>query len=142
MKMTSDINRFGISLSEKLMNRFDVYLKEKGYVNRSEALRDLIRNALVQEEWEDLENETVASLTLLYDHNSNDISDRLSDIQHLHHNIIISSLHVHLDENNCLEILVLKGMAKHIKELSEALIGARGVRHGGLVRTTKGENLP
>jgi CopG family nickel-responsive transcriptional regulator len=124
-----------------LLNRFDTYIKDRGYVNRSEALRDLIRNALVQEEWEDLDKETVATLTLVYNHHQHDIADRLANIQHQHTNIIISTLHVHLDHANCLEVIVMKGIADEVKTVSDLLLGARGVRHGGVVRTTTGKDL-
>jgi len=139
--MMSDLIRFGVSLSERLLNRFDEYIYKRGYVNRSEALRDLIRNALVQEEWEEPEKETVATITYVYDHHKHDISDQLSNIQHDYTHLIISNLHVHLDADNCLEVMVLRGKTREIKLLSDLLIGARGVRHGGVVRTSTGKEL-
>ena len=133
--------RFGISIDNGLLERFDRVVEGKGYINRSEAIRDLIRDALVEQSWEAGEEETVGTLTLVYDHHVRDLSDRLTDIQHDHHDRIISTLHVHLDHHNCLEVLVVRGKAGQIKAIADSMIGVKGVKHGKLVMTTTGQGL-
>lgn len=133
--------RFGISIDSGLLERFDRVVEGKGYVNRSEAIRDLIRDALVEQAWEAGEEETVGTLTLVYDHHVRDLSDRLTDIQHDHHDRIISTLHVHLDHHNCLEVLIMRGKAGQIKSIADAMIGVKGVKHGKLVMTTTGQGM-
>jgi len=133
--------RFGISIDERLLKRFDTLIEEKGYINRSEAIRDLIRNALVEEEWAKENREAVGTVSLVYDHHTRDLSDKLTEHQHSHHKEIISALHVHLDAHHCLEVVVLKGKAKNIKKLAEELIGTKGVKHGKLMTTTTGKGL-
>ena len=133
--------RFGISIDNGLLGRFDRVVEEKGYVNRSEAIRDLIRDALVEQAWEAGEEETVGTVTLVYDHHVHDLSEKLTEYQHDHHERIISTLHVHLDHHNCLEVLVIKGTARSVKRLADALIGVKGVKHGKLVMTTTGQGL-
>jgi CopG family nickel-responsive transcriptional regulator len=123
------------------MDRFDSCLEEKGYANRSEGIRDLIRNFIVSDEWDKAQGESVGSLTLLYDHDIRGVTDKLTELQHHHHAHVLSSMHVHLDEHNCLEVLVMKGNAAEIKELADSLISARGVKHGKLVMTATGEGL-
>ena len=137
----SDITRFGISINDRLLERFDKLIEDKGYVNRSEAIRDLIRNALVEEAWSKEDEEAVGTVSLVYDHHTRDLADKLTEHQHSHHKEIVSSLHVHLDAHHCLEVVVLKGKAKDIKRLAEELIGTKGVKHGKLMTTTTGENL-
>jgi CopG family nickel-responsive transcriptional regulator len=136
-----DLTRFGISINNTLLKRFDALIAEKGYVNRSEAIRDLIRNALVEEEWTKENDETVGTVSLVYDHHTRDLSDKLTEHQHSHHKEIISSLHVHLDEHHCLEVVVIKGKAKDIKRLADELVGTKGVKHGKLMTTTTGKGL-
>ncbi len=133
--------RFGISIDDRLLQRFDELIDKKGYQNRSEAIRDLIRNSLVQEEWGKDDEEAVGTIALVYDHHTRDLSDKLTDHQHSHHEEIISTLHVHLDHHHCLEVVVAKGKAKQIKKLAEELIGTKGVKHGDLMTTTTGKNL-
>jgi len=133
--------RFGISINDRLLERFDRLIEEKGYVNRSEAIRDLIRNALVEEAWSKEDEEAVGTVSLVYDHHTRDLADKLTEHQHSHHKEIVSSLHVHLDAHHCLEVVVLKGKAKDIKRLADELIGTKGVKHGKLMTTTTGENL-
>lgn len=138
-----DTVRFGISIDERLLRRFDAMIEDKGYVNRSEAVRDLIRNMLVEEQWQqkDSNEEMVGTVTLVYDHHTRDLADRLTEHQHSHHEAIISALHVHLDAHHCLEVVVIKGKAADIKKLSEELIGTKGVKHGKLTTTTTGKGL-
>ena len=137
----TDLTRFGISIDERLLTRFDETINNKGYVNRSEAIRDLIRAALVEEEWGDANQETVATVTLVYDHHTRDLADKLTEYQHSHHEEIISTLHIHLDHNHCLEVVVIKGQASRVKRIADELIGTKGVKHGKLVATTTGQNL-
>ena len=106
--------RFGISIDERLLNRFDTLIDGKGYSNRSEAIRDLIRNAMVEEEWGHGTEETVGTVSLVYDHHTRDLSDKLTEHQHAHHKEIVSALHVHLDAHHCLEVVVLTGKSKNI----------------------------
>jgi CopG family nickel-responsive transcriptional regulator len=137
----AETTRFGISIDERLLTKFDHLIEEKGYSNRSEAIRDLIRNALVEEEWGRGNEEAVGTLSLVYDHHTRDLSDKLTEHQHTHHKEIISALHVHLDAHHCLEVVVIKGKAKNIKRLAEGLIGTKGVKHGQLMTTTTGKGL-
>lgn len=137
----ADLTRFGISIDERLLQRFDQLIGEKGYVNRSEAIRDLIRAALVDEEWARGNEEMVGTVTLVYDHHTRDLSDKLTEQQHSHHDAIISALHVHLDAHHCLEVVVVRGKARDVKRLADELIGTKGVKHGKLVTSTTGKEL-
>ena len=133
--------RFGISLDESLLESYDRLIEAKGYMNRSEAIRDLIRSALVEEKWAAGDAEVVGTVTLVYNHHVRDLSDKLTEHQHAHHDRVISALHVHLDAHNCLEVLVVRGMVGEVKRIANALIGVQGVKHGQLVMTTTGEEL-
>lgn len=133
--------RFGVSIDETLLRQFDRLIEEKGYSNRSEAVRDLMRDTLVEREWGQEDKEIVGTVTLVYDHHTRDLSDKLTEHQHSHHHSIISVLHVHLDAHNCLEVAVVRGSAQEVKRLADELIGTKGVKHGKLVMTTTGENL-
>jgi CopG family nickel-responsive transcriptional regulator len=124
-----------------LLEQFDKILEEKGYTNRSEGIRDLIRNFIVTSQWEKEEGEAIGSLTLLYDHDVRGVSDKLTELQHTYHTNILSSMHVHLDKHNCLEVLVIRGKAKEIKKISDTLLASRGVKHGKLVMTSTGREL-
>ncbi len=137
----SDLVRFGVSISGDLLEYFDDLIKRRGYNNRSEAIRDLIRERMVQEEW-GTEQETVGTITIVYDHHSRDLSSNLTHIQHSFVGEIISVLHVHLDHNNCLEVLVVKGQGKQLQELSDQLASIRGVKYGCLTMATTGEMMP
>jgi CopG family nickel-responsive transcriptional regulator len=137
----AEVIRFGISADERLLERFDALIAEKGYVNRSEAVRDLIRNALVEEQWSVGETEAVGTVTLVYDHHTSDLAERLTEHQHSHHHEIISTLHIHLDAHHCLEVVVLRGQAREIGRLASVLIGTKGVKHGKFVATTTGEGV-
>ncbi len=136
-----DLVRFGVSMDPRLLKQFDKYIKEKGYVNRSEAIRDLIRNNLVEKEWKVGTEETVGTITLIYNHHKRELPETLTNIQHKYHASMISTLHVHLDSHNCLEVLVVKGKAREIKIIADRLIGTKGVKHGKLTTTTLGKNL-
>lgn len=137
----SEVVRFGVSTDERLLERFDALIADKGYVNRSEAVRDLIRNALVDDQWETGTAEAVGTVTLVYDHHSTDLADKLTEHQHSHHEEIVSTLHIHLDAHHCLEVIVLRGVARDIKRIADGLIGTKGVKHGKFVATTTGAGL-
>ncbi|MDR0815951.1 MAG: nickel-responsive transcriptional regulator NikR [Desulfovibrio sp.] len=133
--------RFGVSLDEALLEPFDGLCRRKSYSNRSEAIRDLIRKALVEETWRDAQGEQAGTLTLVYDHHKNDLARRLMDIQHGDHDIIVTTLHVHLDHHNCLEVLVIKGQGARVRVLADRLISCKGVKHGTFTLTTTGQDL-
>ena len=135
------IKRFGVSLDEILLERFDSLIDKKGHANRSEAIRDLIRDSLVMEEWETSAAETVGTITIVYSHETRELTDTLTDLQHRYHSSIISAMHIHLDEHNCLEVIVVRGKAKDIKAIADRLIGTKGVKHGKLTVTTTGKHL-
>ncbi len=136
----SDLTRFGVSLPESLLQRFDEEIREHGYANRSEALRDMIREYIVRRDI-DRDAEVVGTLTLIYDHHVPDLSAKLNEIQHRHHGSIMSNVHVHLDHHNCLEVILLKGKCSEIVTLADMLTGARGVKHGKVTFTSTGQNL-
>ncbi len=135
------VTRFGISLESTLLKRFDRLIRKKGYASRSEAIRDLIRDSLVTEEWESYNTETVGTITLVYSHDTRELTDNLTDMQHQHHHSIMSAMHIHLDDHNCLEVIAVKGRAKNIKAIADRLIGTKGVKHGKLTLTTTGKGL-
>jgi len=127
-------------MDEELLARFDADIVRQGYANRSEAIRDLIRERLVREEWRAGE-EVVGVITLVYDHHVRNLEARITDIQHDHHHRVISTMHIHLDRDNCLEIIAVRGKGAEIAELAAKLIGLKGVRHGRLTATTTGKAL-
>ncbi|MGZ8429179.1 MAG: nickel-responsive transcriptional regulator NikR [Candidatus Deferrimicrobiaceae bacterium] len=136
------VARFGVSLERELLERFDLLIGRKGYANRSEAIRDLIRDSLVRERWEAGADGAVGTITLVYNHDTRELADRLTDLQHAHYGSIISTLHVHLDAHHCLEVLVLRGNSAELKALADRLIGTRGVKHGTFTATDGGNALP
>ena len=133
--------RFGVSLDSDLLERFDALCESRGYETRSEAIRDLLRSALVQQEWEDSAREVAATLTLVYDHHKSDLAQRITTAQHDAHHLIVTTLHVHLDHHNCLEVLVLKGRGADVRDLAERLTSTKGVKYGQLSLATTGEQL-
>lgn len=135
------VARFGVSLEETLLQQFDRLIHRKGYTNRSEALRDLIRESLVREQWDLGAMETVGTLTLVYNHEVRELADKLTDLQHEYFRRIVSTLHVHLDPHHCLEVLVLRGPANELKTIADRLIGTRGVKHGTFSATAEGRVL-
>jgi CopG family transcriptional regulator, nickel-responsive regulator len=135
-----DLARIAISIDKRLMDRFDKVLDEKGYTNRSEAIRDLIRDSLVEREWEE-GKEVVGTITLVYSHHTRELTDTLNDLQHKYYGSIISNLHVHLDEHNCLEVMVVRGNSGEVRAIADRLIGTRGVVHGKLTMATTGREL-
>ena len=132
--------RFGVSLDQKLLQTFDRHIERRHYTNRSEALRDLIRDNLVGEEWDE-NKDTVGTITFVYDHHVRDLTAKLTDIQHDYQGRILSGMHVHLDHDHCLEVLVVKGRGSDIKQVADALVSVKGVKHGKLTMTTTGKEL-
>ncbi|HSH69660.1 MAG TPA: nickel-responsive transcriptional regulator NikR [Deferrisomatales bacterium] len=137
----AELTRFGISMGGALLEQFDHLIERKGYVNRSEAIRDLVRAALVEDQWERGDEETVGTVTIVYDHHTRDLAEKLTEHQHSHHDAIISALHVHLDAHHCLEVVVVRGSAAQVRRLADELIGTKGVKHGKLVLTTAGPEI-
>jgi CopG family nickel-responsive transcriptional regulator len=135
------VSRFGVSLETSLLNKFDPLLKKKGYKSRSEAIRDLIRERLVAEEWSLGDYKTIGVLSLLYNHHVRELSESLNRIQHQNLKLIISSTHIHVDNHNCLEVVILKGKSSQIKKVSDELLSTRGVKHGKLIMTTTGSQI-
>jgi CopG family nickel-responsive transcriptional regulator len=139
--METGLQRFGVSMDAALLEQFDRLIEAKGYTNRSEAIRDLIRDSLVAEDWQRGKGAAVGTITLVYDHHQREMADRLTDLQHHFHENIISVLHVHLDVYNCLEVLVVRGEKKAVQTIANRLSSTKGVKHCKLVTTTTGENL-
>lgn len=137
----SGVARFGVSIDSKLIKKFDALIERKGYRARSEALRDLIRERLVEEEWESGDQDTIGTVTIVYNHHTRELDHALTDLQHRSFHQIISALHIHLDAHNCLEVLVVRGKSKDIRKIADSLIGTKGVKHGKLTMTTTGKEL-
>jgi CopG family nickel-responsive transcriptional regulator len=137
------IERIGISLEKDLLEQFDQVIEGRGYATRSEAVRDLIRDSLVQRQWSEARGseEQVAVVTLVYDHDSSSLAQKLAHLQHENHKAVVSALHVHMDAHNCLEVLVLRGHAREVLRMGEGLISTKGVKHGKLVPATTGQSL-
>ena len=130
-----ELKRFGVSLDSDLLKQFDVLIQKKGYSNRSEAIRDLIRNDIVEEKWEDDTEEAIGAITLIYDHHQYDLNNKLISKQHDSSADIKATLHIHLDHHYCMEVIVVGGEIKTIKKIADELIGLRGVKHGKLSAT-------
>lgn len=137
----SNLVRFGVSLEDDLLIKFDRHIKDRKYTNRSEAVRDLIREELVKKEW--AENRTVTgAITIVYDHHIRELVNKVLDIQHNHHDCILSTQHIHLDHHNCFEIIVTSGKAAEIKKLFMELKSVKSVKHAGFLMATKGKDVP
>lgn len=137
----NNLIRFGVSIDQKLLKQFDSIIMEKGYVNRSEAIRDLIRDMLVSEDIANPDAESIGTLTLVYSHDVRELSEKLNEIQHHNHKIIVSTTHIHLDEHNCLEVLILRGKAKDVSLIADRLLSVKNVRHGKLSITSAAKNI-
>lgn len=140
-KEDSSLLRFGVSIEGNLLKKFDSFISSNNYKNRSEALRDLIRIALVEEEWKNTDEEVAGAIVLVYNHHQRELVDKLLDIQHDYNKYIISSQHIHLDHDNCLEIIVVKGSMKFVQEILSKLKSAKGVKHASLTKSTLGKNI-
>lgn len=137
----SELTRFGISMDSQLLERFDQYITEHQYSNRSEAIRDLVREQLVQNDWQNEDQEIVGTVTLVFDHHQRELSEKLTEYQHDAHNKVISTLHVHLDHHHCLEVLVVRGKSNEVTNLANMILSTKGVKHGKLVMTSSGKGL-
>ncbi|MEJ2663196.1 MAG: nickel-responsive transcriptional regulator NikR [Spirochaetia bacterium] len=135
------LKRFGVSLEKDLLSQFDALLDSQGYSNRSEAIRDLIRDALIKKEWLEEDIETAGAVIIVYNHHKHELAKKVTDIQHRDFGKVVSSLHLHLDEHNCLEVILLKGRGKEIKQLANSLISTTGVKFGQFVPATSGRNI-
>jgi len=135
----SNLVRFGVSMDRELLESLDAIVASRGYANRSEAIRDLVRAEEVRESWESDKGPVVGTVTLLYDHHVREAGQRLTDLQHDHEDLVHSTMHVHLSHRMCLEVIVLRGDPRRIQHLADRLIAARGVKHGRLVATAAGD---
>lgn len=131
-----ELERISLAIERDLIERFDALVGRAGKGNRSEAIRDLIRKRLVEEEWERSKKDAVASLTLVYDHGKRELADRLVDAGHEHYQQVLATLHVHLDHDLCLEVMALRGKPTDLRRIAEHLIGLKGVKHGQLVMSS------
>jgi len=136
----TELTRTGVSIEEDLLEQFDRVITKRGYKNRSEAIRDLIRESLVSEAV-DQNRQVVATLSMIYDHHKPDLSNKLNEIQHHSHGNVLAATHVHLDADNCLEVVIMKGRSSEVRHLADHMLAMRGVKHGKLVVTTTGKDL-
>ncbi len=136
----TEIFRFGVSLPKDLLDNFDKLIREKKYTNRSEAFRDLIRQELVKIEWQE-GKEIAGAITLIYDHHKRELLNKITDVQHDFQKIIISTQHIHLDRNNCLEIVAIKGNPKEAQKLTDTLKSIKGVKHVTLSMSSTGKGI-
>jgi CopG family nickel-responsive transcriptional regulator len=137
----TDMVRFGASLPAPLIKAFDESIRRKGYATRSEAIRDLMRQHLVDQEWEKASGEVIATVTIVYDHETRELSRVLNSLQHQFHEAIVCSTHVHVDAHHCLEVIIIKGRSEEVRAIADRLISTKGVKHGRLVSTTTGQGL-
>jgi CopG family nickel-responsive transcriptional regulator len=136
----STLIRTGISLESDLLKRFDRAISKKGYKNRSEAIRDLVRDYAVAEDVEE-NRMVVGTLTMVYDHHQPNLSEQLIEAQHHAENKVLAATHVHLDHHNCLEVIIMRGRSSEVSHLADRILSLRGVKHGKLVLTTQGKDL-
>jgi CopG family transcriptional regulator, nickel-responsive regulator len=136
----ADLERLSFSLERPLLERLEKLREGAGYGNRSEFLRDMIRGRLVDRAWE-LDEEAVGTITLVYDHHARGLNERLTDLQHDHHEVILASTHVHLDHHHCVEVILVRGRAGQIRAIADGLQKQKGVLHGGLSMSSTGKEL-
>jgi CopG family nickel-responsive transcriptional regulator len=135
------LSRIGVAIDSELLEKFDSMIAQRGYTNRSEAFRDIIRGELVEKAWQSPASPVVGTVTLVYDHHVRLLSEKLTSLQHDFHHSILSTLHVHLDHDNCLEVLVVRGKAGEVQKVADTLISTKGVKHGRLTITSSGAEL-
>jgi CopG family transcriptional regulator, nickel-responsive regulator len=135
------LSRIGVAIDSDLLAKFDKYISGRGYPTRSEAFRDLIRDKLVEKAWQAPNEEVVGTVTLVYDHHVRLLNEKLTDIQHDAYHSILSTMHVHLDHDNCLEVIIVRGKATDVRRVADALITMKGVKHGNLTVTSSGADL-
>jgi len=138
----AELARIGIAISEDLLKEFDELIARRGYTNRSEAFRDLVRKELVDEISGSADAEVYGTVTLVYDHHARLLSEKLTELQHQYYAAVMSSIHVHLDHDNCLEVILVRGRSSLVQDLANALIATKGVKHGRFMLTTSGRHLP
>ena len=132
-----ELVRFSVAMPENLLMRFDELVARRGVAkNRSEMVRDLVREVLIKEEIESVDAEVVGTLTIVFNHHASDIQELLHDIQHAHLGLVVSTTHVHLDNDNCLEVIILKGDSFAVRSIADCILGTKGVKNGGLVLST------
>lgn len=136
----SDLFRFGVSLDKALLDKFDRYIRERNYSNRSEAFRDLIRQELIKKEWQE-GDDVAGAITLIYDHHRKDLLSKITDLQHDFQQVIISTQHIHLDHDNCLEIVAVRGQPREVTKLADMLKSIKGVKHCTLSMSSTGEHI-
>jgi CopG family transcriptional regulator, nickel-responsive regulator len=135
------LSRIGVAIDSVLLKKFDAHIAKRGYTNRSEAFRDLIREELVESAAERPEGMVVGTVTLVYDHHVRRLNEKLTDLQHESFHNVLSTMHVHLDHDHCLEVLVVRGKAESVRHIADALISMKGVKHGRLTITSSGADL-
>jgi CopG family nickel-responsive transcriptional regulator len=138
----SEFMRFSVAMPEDLLVQFDNLVARRGLAkNRSEVIRDLVRETLVDEQWDDPDAEIVGTLTMVFNHHASDLQNKLDHVQHDNYDKIISTTHIHLDSHNCLEVIIMRGRSADVREIAESILGIKGVKHGRLTATTTGEFL-
>lgn len=139
----SDISRFGVSAEDELLQSFDALIESQGYANRSEALRDLMRDAIIKSKLVMAADagEALGSLTLVYDHHASDLSEKMAELQHDNYKLVISALHFHISHDDCMEVIILRGPVRQIRALASGLLSLRGVKHGELFVTVPGHQI-
>jgi CopG family nickel-responsive transcriptional regulator len=135
------LSRFSLSMPSDLVQQLDAMVKAKGYANRSQAVADMVRAQLVEHHGQEGAGEIAGTVTLVYDHHKRNIQALLTDIQHDHDDVIIATLHVHLDHHHCMEVLAVRGRSDAVRRVADCLIAARGVKHGKLTVTTTGDDF-
>jgi len=135
------VKRISISLEDDLLENLDRLIMGRGYASRSEAVRDMVRKELVQQEWGDPKAEVMATVSIVYEHHEHHLGDVLTELQHKSHRYVVSTTHVHLDAHNCLEVIILRGPSSVVRKIADSLVSTRGVKHGGAVATTTGKRL-
>lgn len=138
--VTGMLKRFSISLDENLLANFDAFIRQRKYNNRSEAIRDLIRTSFVKDEWA-ADKKVIGVITLVYDHHRHKVQEKITELQHDFHHQIVSTTHIHVDHDNCLEVIIVRGKALTIRDLSERLTALRGVKNGNLAMSSTGGKL-
>ena len=140
--MEQDLMRIGVSLPDNLLGRFDEIIEKRGYSSRSEGVRDAIRNYIIHYEWmNEVEGDRIGIITLIYDHDQRGLVNNLTDLQHTYTDMIRSSVHVHLDHDNCLEIIMVQGEGKKVKEVAEKMMALKGVKHVKLATVSPNTQL-
>lgn len=140
--MSSELVRFSVAMPEDLLMSFDAFVARRGLAkNRSEVVRDLVRDALVDDAIEFPGTEVMGTLTIVFDHHASDVQEKLHNIQHARFGMIVSTTHVHLDEETCLEVIILRGETIEVRDVADQILGTKGVKNGGLVITTTGQMI-